>query len=380
MKHETAVQAVDEAALVDAWDVELSHRRAALWEIVEAHECDAALVFGGPQHDAPFRYLTNFVPALGDMWAVATGPSALRCVVQFTWQLTEASRASGIDDWEGAFDSVPVVADSLQMGSPRRVAVVGKARIPAGDLARLAESVGTDFVDVDPDFMALRRNKSPFEVELLRRAGRIVDHALEATASYLVPGVSEREVAARLEFEVATTGGEPDVACVISGIDDPIPIRMPTGRVLEAGDTVMIDLVAGFSGYQADISRTFVLGTPTPKQQLVWDTVTEAYAAAVRQLQPGTRCRHSHAAAVEVIERAGYDLVHRIGHGIGLATSFEWPSLDTEEAPLMAGMTICIEPGIYTPGAGNMKLEDDFVITATGAEALTHATREIALG
>lgn len=376
-----AEEATQDELLLDPqmWDAELSARREALWRIAEAHGCDAVLVFGAPQHEAPFRYLTNFVPALGDMWAVVVGPGEIRCIVQFTWQLTEARRASGLDQWEGAFDPGPLVAGHLQSASPRRIAVVGKGRIPFKDFARLSQSVQSEFLDVDSDFTALRRKKSALEVALLRRAGAIVDGALEKTTNYLVPGVSEREVAARLEFEVATGGGEPDVACVISGLNDPIPIRMPTDRLLERGDSVMIDLVAGFEGYQADISRTFVLGRPTAKQQLVWETIEEAYEAAVAQLNAGTPCRDSHVAAVKVMEAAGYELVHRIGHGIGLATSFEWPSLDTESTPLSTGMTICIEPGIYTTGAGNMKLEDDFVITDNGAELLTHAPTAIAL-
>lgn len=82
-----------------------------------------------------------------------------------------------------------------------------------------------------------------------------------------------------------------------------------------------------------------------------------------------------------IIQGAGFTPAHRIGHGVGLATSFEWPSLDTEQSPLEPGMSICIEPGVYAPGIGNMKLEDDVLITETGCELLTHSdqTLEVSL-
>jgi Xaa-Pro dipeptidase len=93
--------------------------------------------------------------------------------------------------------------------------------------------------------------------------------------------------------------------------------------------------------------------------------------------RPGVPCVAVHNAAAEIIHQAGFTLAHRIGHGIGLATSFEWPSLDTEPSPLEPGMTICIEPGVYAPGIGNMKLEDDLLITDTGCELLTHSDRTL---
>jgi Xaa-Pro aminopeptidase len=158
---------------------------------------------------------------------------------------------------------------------------------------------------------------------------------------------------------------------VISGNDDPIPIREPTERTIEHGDSVMVDIGAAYDGYQADASRTFVIGEPSELQQRVWEAVSRAYDAALATVRPGVACTRVQRAAAEAAEASGFRLAHRIGHGIGLATSFEWPSLDTEEAPLEPGVTICIEPGVYAPGIGNMKLEDDVLITEHGCELLT---------
>src|SRR5204863_6999948 len=134
---------------------------------------------------------------------------------------------------------------------------------------------------------------------------------------------------------------------------------------------------AMYQGYQADATRTFVLGRSNAEQTKVWKTILTAYQAAFDQIRPGVPCHEAQRAAVKVIEDAGYTLRHRIGHGIGLATSFEWPDLANEQAELEPGVTICIEPGIAIRGAGVMKLEDDVVVTEDGCELLTHSERSL---
>jgi len=188
-------------------------------------------------------------------------------------------------------------------------------------------------------------------------------------------GISERELAARIgqalgpEWSFTPT--------VVSGNDDPIPIRDPTERRLSEGDSVMVDIGAAFNGYQADASRTFVLGNTNETQSRVWDAVQAAYDAALAEVRPGAACVAVQEAASAATEQAGFRLAHRIGHGIGLGTSFEWPDLAGDEEPLELGTTICIEPAIAAEGAGVMKLEDDLVVTEDGYELLTHSDRSL---
>jgi len=226
----------------------------------------------------------------------------------------------------------------------------------------------------------LRRHKSPFEVDRLRAAARLSDAMLDAARASVQQGRSEAELAAALSTIPLASGGRSAFdATVVSGTEHPVAVRMPTSRVIERGDSVMVDIGAELDGYQTDAARTFVVGPPSAAQQKVWSVVMSAYEAALQLARPGVPCRELHRAASKVIEGAGYSVAHRIGHGIGLATSYEWPSLDTEEHPLEPGVTICIEPGIYTPGAGNMKLEDDVLITENGHELLTRSPRAIEL-
>jgi Xaa-Pro aminopeptidase len=363
----------------EAWIVELGERRKRVRAILAEAGCDAGLVFGSPQHDQAFRYLTNFTPVLGDAWLVLAGFE--RCALNFTWQLDEARAASGIESWDGAFDPVPLVVDAIQEAGARRVGVVGLARLPVTAHEALVAALPLlELVDVGPAVAALRRIKSPREIDALRRACRLTDHMLDAARAGARPGVTESALAAELSSIPMAAGG--DVAfdtTVIAGVDEPMPIRRPTARALQAGDTVMVDLGAELDGYQGDASRTFVLGRASAEQRRAWDVVRRAYDAAVALARPGVPCRELHRVASAIVEDAGYRVAHRVGHGIGLATSFEWPSLDSETAPLEPGITICIEPGVYAPGAGNMKLEDDVLITDDGCELLTtsDATLEV---
>jgi Xaa-Pro aminopeptidase len=358
---------------VDAgWERELRGRRESLAEILERSGCELGLVFGTLARAEHVRYLTGFAPSMGDAWLLVRGVDDLSGFLDFTWQVDDARRRSGFEDWRADFTVEGVVVDALAAERPRRLAVGGLDRIPAVAFDRLRERLPeTEFVDVGADLAKLRRRKSPFEVDLLREAARRTDRALDAARDAARPGITEEELAARLGLELGPEWSF--TPCVISGQDDPVPIREPSGRRLEAGDTVMLDLGAAYEGYEADASRTLVLGEPSPLQRAVWDAVCRAYEAALAAVRPGTPCAEVQEAAERVVHEAGFTLAHRIGHGIGLATSFEWPSLDRDRDPFEPGMTMCIEPGICVDGAGVMKLEDDVLVTEDGCEVLTAA-------
>lgn len=363
-----------------SWAWELDHRRSRLLEMMASKDCDAAIVFGSQGHTENFRYLTNFVPVLGDMWAIAPRHEAMLCVLNFTWQLEEARRLSAIEDWRGELEAVPVVLEVLAAHAPARIAVVGFDRIPAVAVDAIRTRFPkAELVDLSADVARHRRIKSDLELAYLREAGRVTDLALDVLYEEIEIGMTERELAARLDYAMQRHGAECAFpSCVISGVDDPIPIRAPTDRRIASGDSVMVDLGAAVAGYNADASRTVVIGRPTREQEDAWAVVTNAYDAALAAIRPGAPCTNVHRAAADVITDAGFTLAHRIGHGIGLATSFEWPSLDTEAAPLEAGMTFCVEPGVYRVGVGNMKLEDDVLVTDDGYELLTNARRTLA--
>jgi len=358
------------------WQDELDRRRERVRSLVAEAGCELAVVYGSDRWGQSFRYLTNFEPVLGDMWLLLG--DRLRCFLTFQWQIIEARGLSGIEEWHGQFDPVPLVVEAVRESGAKRVAVVGLRRMPV-PAWRALESLGIELVDLDAPFGVLRRRKSAFEIDLLRAAARLTDRMLDAAREQLEPGAVETEIAASLATIPLAAGGDCSFEpTVISGVDDPIPVRRSIRRAIEPGDTVMVDVGAALQGYQGDATRTYVVGTPTQTQLDAWDVVRRAYDAALELARPGVPCLELHRAAAAIVEDAGFEVAHRIGHGIGLATSYEWPSLDTETAPLEPGMTICIEPGVFARGSGNMKLEDDLVITETGHELLTESDRSLA--
>jgi Xaa-Pro aminopeptidase len=363
----------------EAWRDELAARRRRARQVFAEAGCDLGLVFGCDRHGQAFRYLTSFEPLLGDMWLLLDDGE--RCFLTFQWQIIEARALSGIEEWRGQFDPVPLVVEALRESGARRIGVVGLDRMPVPAYHALERGIPeAELVDLGSAFALLRRTKSAFEIDLLRDAARLTDEMLDSARAQMRPGARETEIASALAAIPLAAGGECSFEpTVISGVDDPIPIRRSSTRELRDGDTVMVDVGAALHGYQGDATRTFVLGAPSREQLAGWDAVRRAYDAALELARPGVRCCELHRAATRVVEGAGYEVAHRIGHGIGLATSYEWPSLDTEEAPLEPGMTICIEPGVFAPGAGNMKLEDDLVITDDGCELLTRSDATLAV-
>lgn len=363
------------------WHRELSQRRERLWRAAEERGCDLLLVYGGPQHVEPFRYLTNFVPVLGDTWAVMSGAESVTCVLNFHWELREAEQRSGLGDWHGHFDPVPFLAEVVHGARPSRVGVVGMGRIPWVALEALkAAAPGAELVDVGAVLDQRRRIKSPLEIRMLRESAAIAAEAINEVRSRLEPGLTENELMARVLYVFNQRGAGAAFRPVVqAGVDEDSAViaRAPRVRPIDAGDTVMMDIGAEYQGYMSDVARTFVLGEPNDLQRRVWSAVHDAYEAVMGAARPGVPCNELHRVARAAIEDAGFRLIHRIGHGVGLGTSFEWPSLDTEEALLEPGMTFCVEPGIYEPGAGAMKIEDMVVVTDDGCELLSAAPYDL---
>jgi Xaa-Pro aminopeptidase len=366
----------------EEWADEIARRRLAFRRVVDENGCDAALVFSAQGHNQTFRYLTNFTPVLGDMWAVVGPSDPIDCVVNFAWELDAARALPPGDRGTGGFDAVPAVAAAVAEARPARVGVDGFDRIPLRAVEAIrAQAPDVELVDIGSPVAALRRRKSPLEISLLREAARIADAAFDSIRAGLREGQSEHEIAASLGVVVQGHGAAwAFPPCVQADFEQPVIIRMPSEKRVSAQDSVMLDIGPEWDGYQADAARTYVIGEPNELQQRAWDAVRRAHEAALAVTRPGTPCRDVDRAARDVIEGAGFTLRHRIGHGIGLATSFEWPSMDTETAPLEPGMVVCIEPSVVEPGAGTMKIEDDVLLTDDGFELLTRSPITLSVG
>lgn len=212
----------------------------------------------------------------------------------------------------------------------------------------------------------LRSVKEPEEVALIARAVEIADHAFEEVARIVQARDTEQEVAWRLEKAMREAGAEAVSfeTIVAAGPNAALPHHRPSERPIGAGEPVVIDMGARYQGYCSDMTRTLCLGPVNETFRKVYDTVLGAQLTAMATIAAGMTAGQADALARQVIERAGYGeyFGHAVGHGIGLAVH-EFPRVGPNaEAPLQEGMVFTIEPGIYLPGWGGVRIEDTVIL------------------
>src|SRR5262245_9139359 len=248
--------------------------------------------------------------------------------------------------------------------------------------ASLAEQPGGPrLVPLGHAIEALRMIKDETEIELLARACSITDQALAAVLPAIRPGCTERDIAILVERTMVDMGAEAPAfdTIVASGPNGAIPHHSPGGRVLERGDLVTIDCGARHAGYHADMTRTVALGSPAPWQQEIYELVAAAQLAGIAAATVGADVQDVDASARDLIEAAGYggSFQHGLGHGVGL---------EVHEAPMLGyGQTgtledrvpVTVEPGIYLPGKGGVRIEDTLVVRTAGPETLITTTKEL---
>ncbi|MEZ6317330.1 MAG: Xaa-Pro peptidase family protein [Phycisphaerales bacterium] len=240
-----------------------------------------------------------------------------------------------------------------------------KKRKLAADSVRTVSNIVAD----------LRAFKDEHEIKLLTRAIRIQQAALEATLETIDAGQTELEICAELEYQMKSRGStDPSFATIIAAkANGSLPHYSPASVKTANNKTLLIDWGAVFAGYHGDMTRTFALGKWPKQLAEVYDVVLEAHEKAAALLAPGVRCRDVDSAARDHITAAGYGRLfgHGLGHGIGLRVH-ESPRLSqlAGDETLKPGHVVTIEPGVYLPGVGGVRIEDDYAITERGAKNL----------
>lgn len=238
------------------------------------------------------------------------------------------------------------------------------------------------FVDGDDCLAGLRIIKGPAEIEKMRQAARIAEQALFTTLQGLRAGMTEKAVANELIIQLLRAGSDPGLPfspIVAFGENTANPHAVPTDRALKPGDVLLVDWGAGCEGYLSDITRTFTFGDVDPELRQVGEIVLRANQAGRVAGRPGVEAGAIDRAARAVIEKAGYGhaFIHRTGHGLGLE-AHEPPYIhDGNQEVLAVGMTFTVEPGVYLPGKGGVRIEDDVVVTDDGLESLSEFPREV---
>lgn len=239
-----------------------------------------------------------------------------------------------------------------------------------------------DLVSTDGLVEQLREIKDAGEVADIRRAIRHAERGFNVIRATIRPEQTELQVANELEYQIRNFGG---MACsfppiVAVGPQAALPHASPTDRLVGDSDFILIDWGSKSPLYMSDLTRVLVTGKISPKLERIYGVVLKAQLAAIASIRPGALMCDVDAAARNVIEKAGFgrQFNHGLGHGIGLDIH-ESPRLAaTQQRPLKAGMVITIEPGIYVPGWGGVRIEDDVLVTRGGHEVLSRVGKQLA--
>lgn len=347
-----------------------------LLEALTAAHLDGLLLTSLPN----IRYLTGF-----------SGTSALLFVSQRdTLLVTDFRYQTQVRAEVAGPVRVAVEAQSLwtglwsQLGQQASLSVLGfeSANLLHRDFQRLLEQGARYQWRPTLDLVErLRERKDANEVDLISHAAEVACSALGTAVSEIRAGMTELAVAGLLERALREAGSEeyPFPSIIASGPRSALPHARSSDRVIESGDLLLMDFGAVVGGYCSDVTRTFVMGRATPGQREVHEVVRVANERASAAVQPGMTGRDADAVARDYIERCGFGELfgHSLGHGVGLEVH-EAPRLArTAEGALFEGAVVTIEPGVYRPGWGGVRIEDDVHLTHDGPRILTSFTREL---
>jgi len=237
------------------------------------------------------------------------------------------------------------------------------------------------WVPLKGDVDALRQIKSEEELEYLEKAEAIGDLAFEKILTILKPGMTELEVAAELEYQMKKAGAEnfSFSTIVASGLNSSMPHAIPGEKKLEEGDFVTMDFGCTYKGYCSDMTRTVVLGKASEKQKEIYNTVLKAQLAALDAIKAGVTGKSVDKVARDIITEAGYGecFGHGLGHSVGLFIHEEPRLSPAGETVLEENMIETVEPGIYVPGFGGVRIEDMVAVTKDGCKNFTHSPKEL---
>jgi len=357
--------------------VRVAPRLDRLRERMEAAGLDALVV----SDRANVRYLTGFTGSAGVLAVTAAG-ALLATDGRYRTQSAEQVEAAG------SAVEIAVGAPAAQREAVRAF-VSAAARVGLEDehlswaeSRRWGELLG-EVVPATGHVEALREVKDDWEVDRIARAAAIADAALGEVLGMLAEGVSETDFALALDTAMRRGGAEGSAfeTIVASGPNSAKPHHRPTGRRIGRGEPVVVDFGASFDGYRSDMTRTFCVGgEPEGELARVFEVVRASQASGVAAVAPGVACKAVDDVCRSVIAEAGWAdrFEHGTGHGVGL---------DIHEAPMVsplgtatlaAGMVVTVEPGVYLPGTGGVRIEDTLVVTESGSRPLTSFVKTVA--
>jgi Xaa-Pro aminopeptidase len=361
-------------------EMDIKSRLPKLRAALADAECDALLV----TNLTNVRYLTGFTGSAA-LLLVKPDEMVLATDGRYAFQSADQLREAGV---EARIEIGNLAAQkSAVSGAASGVGRIGleatdvtwaRQRTFAGEWFESAELVPTEGV-----IEQLRRVKDAGELWRMQEAARIADDALANVRPLLAEGVTEKEFAIALDFEIRKLGatGNSFETIVAAGPNGAKPHARPSDRRIEPGELVVLDFGAIVDGYCSDMSRTVCAGEPSPELQKMVDVVAESQRAGVEAVKAGVKASDVDKVCRDVIAAAGWGeaFMHSTGHGVGLDIhEAPWVSAVSNDT-LAPNQVVTVEPGVYLEGLGGVRIEDTVVVTEDGCYPLTHTTKELAV-
>jgi Xaa-Pro aminopeptidase len=346
---------------------------------LERAGCDALLV----QQPRDIRYLTGFIGDDSLLLVGGDGPPAV---------ITDPRHETMLDPWRrsGALEVVMGTRHKLEKTARavcerrrvRRLGIQAEYVTVAGRRRLEGALGGVALVETEGAVGALRMIKDAVEIAAIEKAIAIHEAACRAAMGSLAAGATELALCAAIEYEMKMRGafGPSFSTCIAAGVHSAIIHYQTSASVRIGKGTLLVDWGAVVDGYCSDMTRTFSIGAPAPRMRELYGIVLEAQLAAIDAIRPGRTCAEIDSVARDIIAAAGYgeQFAHGLGHGLGLDIH-EPPFFNQDSTPgvrLAPGMVMTVEPGIYLPGTGGVRIEDDILVTEGGCRVLTGFPRQ----
>lgn len=323
------------------------------------------------------RYLSGFAGSTAGM-ILGEGMSVLITDFRYKEQ-AQKEVEEGIEVRVDTRDVLTVICEMLD-GYEGKVGFES-AHLSYQSYSKIRDKVKGDLVGIEDAVERFRRVKDQTEIERIEKAVRIADEVFEDIIAELCAGTTEVEIAGRLDYMLRMKSGEVPAfdTIVACGEHASLPHARPGFRRIANGDMVKMDFGAIWEGYRSDLTRTVVVGKASEKVKEIYQIVLEANSVAIDGVRPGISAGEVDRLARSVIEKAGYgdNFGHSLGHGVGLDVH-ELPRLSSRNSQcLEPGNVVTIEPGIYIPGWGGVRIEDMVVVTENGCRVLTSAPKNL---
>src|SRR5215212_2943577 len=367
------------AAVVSRAKAYLKVRHKAVRDAMKELNLDGILLTYPPD----LAYLTNFT---GDDSIGLVTAKDFYLITDFRYQEQAGVEAGWLDVVMRENKMSDALVEAIGQAKVKRIgyeanyAAVGQISALEKSLAEKKLDKGLELVHLENVMVNLRKVKDDHEIDLIRKSVAVAEEAFSSIRSEIKAGLTENYLAGLLIFELRSRGASDSSFPVIvaAGPNSSLPHYRPGESLVQRDQPLLIDWGAIYKGYCSDLTRTLMVGRVSPRMKQIYKIVYEAQQAAIKFLRPGVTTMQADRVARDVIEKAGFgdQFGHGLGHGIGREIH-ELPTMRKTggEEELRPGMIVTVEPGIYLPGEGGVRIEDDVLITHSGCELLSNLDR-----